>query len=583
MASDSEFSDLRLGTLASFSLLILFNPATLGSDAVPVSCPGRWLIRLHSSGLLSTVTYYSPTRFQSSEMTQILEPDSWYQLGIVLDLGAGRLRSVFRQVGQPDWTTGEFRILSGTLGNDVRSSGRLCLGSNDGHELFGGGICNVTVYDHALATEEMRASLQRLLPPRQTPALTLDSTTFPMRQDPRVLLPVASDVCMSSRWWHPRGADDRNDTMRDLRAFHATRLEWIYDASPEHIRTVKSASLAFCTTINATDNEPGRPYSGRNFDGGLAFFSWMASWLHDGAPVGACCVNNERYHEHQRAEIETAVRAGAEGVQYDDWASNLSFAVNNGECFCDFCLRKFATVAHGDYREQLKKKGVPGLNAYLAYRQKNAADPLHRAYVQFQQDSVREHLRRLKEILASLTPAGGRRASLSINANFDSPSPRSKAMAAGDLPDYFVGEGGDESLAGMFVNAKVAEALGRQTIFSPFPYKRDVTRSEIALQYALGQLCLFPMTFGCTRATSPVSTASPKTSRICLPSCARMRRYSITPRQYRRSASRSIPPSPKTSGSGPWSMIWPSATSPSIYCFPDELRPGGGERSTPGN
>jgi hypothetical protein len=128
----------------------------------------------------------------------------------------------------------------------------------------------------------------------------------------------------------------------------------------------------------------------------------------------------------------------------------------------------------------------------MEYRVKNAGDSLQRAYVKFQSDSILNHLRDLKQTLASLTASGARRPSLSINANFHSISPQNKSMIAGDVPDYFVGEGGDESLAGMFINAKVAEALRRQTIFSPFSYKVDVTRSEIALQYALGQLCLVP-------------------------------------------------------------------------------------------
>jgi hypothetical protein len=79
-----------------------------------------------------------------------------------------------------------------------------------------------------------------------------------------------------------------------------------------------------------------------------------------------------------------------------------------------------------------------------------------------------------------------------VNANLGSSSQDSKALVAGNLPDYFVGEAGDETLVGMFVNAKMAESLHRTSFLSPFPYKVDRTRAEIALQYALGQLCLAP-------------------------------------------------------------------------------------------
>jgi len=458
----------------------------LGTDTAIVDVPGRWQIRLRAAGLLSAVTYYSSTRSQSSEITQILEVDSWYQLGLSLDLTARRLHFAFRQVGAADdWSVGEFKMIADTLGPEVRKSGQL--------HLMAGTVGKLVVYDRPLTTPELRDALVAVSPtPQQQPVDTLQTSIVPIDHDASVNLPRRSDVPMSSRWWHPRDGRDPHDTLRDLASFHATRLEWIYDAAPEHIRAVTDAGFAFCTTINASDDTKGRPYSGRNFDGGVAYFSWMASWLRDGVPIGACCVNNQRYRAHHRDIIEAAVRAGAVGIQFDDWGSNVSFANNNGECFCEFCVPKFA-AAHGvDYHEYLKKKGVPDLRAYLEYRVRNAADPLQRAYVQFQAESVREYLSALKQHLASITATGAKRPSLSVNANFTTTSQQSRSTMAADIPDYFVGEGGDETLAGMFINARIAEALQRTSIFSPFPYKVDVTRAEIALQYALGQLCLVP-------------------------------------------------------------------------------------------
>jgi hypothetical protein len=40
--------------------------------------------------------------------------------------------------------------------------------------------------------------------------------------------PKASDVCFSTRWRRPTSPTDPHDSLPSARAFHATRLDWLY-------------------------------------------------------------------------------------------------------------------------------------------------------------------------------------------------------------------------------------------------------------------------------------------------------------------------------------------------------------------
>jgi hypothetical protein len=500
------FEDARLAGLGAFTVAASFNPLRLGRDMTVLGRAGAWLIRVRSNGVLTFVTYYKSNATQSADLTLIAQPDSWYEVAASFDPARGRVEAFCHQVGDPaPPATASFRLVSGTFGPATKPADSLELGAG-----FYGWLDNVLLYDRAFSTEELAALLHAAPPSPARRFGPWESQICPLSRDPSVALPRRSDVPMSSRWWHPRGAADPHDTLRDLRAFHATRLEWIYDRDPAHIRHVSDGGILFCATVNATDSTPGRPYSVHDFDGGVVTFPWMISWTQsDGRPPGAACVNNPAYRAQLLDQIATLTASGARAIQYDDWASNVSLMSSTGECLCEHCRRKFAAwlrahasdadlarwgvadVAHFDYRDFLRtSRGVHSAAEFSTWRRKNAADPLQHAYAEFQVASVRENLAALKAVLAPRS--GAVRPAITVNTHFTSPSLQSRALLAGDIADYFVGEGGDSTLTGLFVNAKIAEALGRLSILSPFPYKPEITRSEIALSYALGQLCLVP-------------------------------------------------------------------------------------------
>lgn len=488
-----SFRDSRLGALDSFTTALCFHPRQFGREMILLARPSHWEIRISPSGLLSVFARSSTGSVQALHVTQLYEVVTWYQLAISFDRPRNSLRFALRQPGAAALqSSGVFRLMRETF--RAASDGALQIGGLNGNARFEGRLDNLLLFDKSLSSEILLSILRDSIP-SPVPELTLEDCLMPSVSDPSVILPRRSDVPLSSRWWRPRKPGDPQETLRDLKAFHATRLEWIYDVDAAQIRSATESGYRVCATINASDLTPGRIHAARDFDGGLMVFPWMASWTQsDGLPPGAACVNNLLFRESRAKLVTEAVAAGAVGIQYDDWASNLSVTSVAGECFCRFCLEKFRIQQRAgiDYRTILRtERGITDLASYLAYRRDRAADPLQRAYSRFQMESVRENLSSLRTLLAGLS-RNGQRAALSVNANFDSPGRQSKALLAGDVPDYFVGEGGDQSLAGMFTNAKLAESLQRTSIFSPFPYQVDRTRAEIALQYALGQLCLVP-------------------------------------------------------------------------------------------
>jgi hypothetical protein len=486
------YSDPRLAQMDSFSAALSFYPKQLGRDSVLLGRPGKWQIRLMANGALVLVTYRSLSSAQNSHVTQIGETDTWYQIAMAFDRARLKLEFAFRQFGdEASLAKGEFRMVAGTFGAATRAADTIEIGSPQ----FSGALDHVLLYDAALGPDALGEVLLSLKPSATNIGPPHYSTLLQtMPRDAGILLPKRSDVAMSSRSFHPTKPADTNDTLRDLAAFHATRLEWIYDPDMAQARKVKDAGYVYCPTINASDLEKGRPYSQRNFDGELSVFPWMISWTQgDGQPPGAACVNNARYRESLKSVVERAVRAGAGDIQYDDWATNVQMAAHAGECFCPYCVEKFRAQKGVDYHAYLKsERHIANAAEFLVYRKAHATDPMQQAYAAFQRESVRENLASLRKLLAENTAAGARRPSLSVNASFSSVDARATSWTAPDIPDYFVGEAGDETLAGLAINAKVAEALGRPAILSPFPYKVDRTRSEIALQYALGQLALVP-------------------------------------------------------------------------------------------
>ncbi len=505
----------NLRSLESFSVALAFQPLRSGSLCTLLMRLFQWRIYLSTSGFLTVQVYYSPAAAQSLTVGAVRQPGVWYQLALSADRSAGKLYFVFQREGADSpISAGAFQLLADALGPATdRSRQILDIGGNVSGEKLYGYLDNIVLWPRALPEADLRRILADYPPSlREVGLPAAPDLVFIVPRDKEVALPSRSDVCMSSRWWHPRDRTDPHDTLRDLVAFRATRLEWIYDTTASRIQAVKERGLRWISTINGNDAAAGRPLSIRDFDGNFAVYPHMITWKQaDGLPPGAGCVNNPGVQKQQFATVEAALANGADGIQYDDWGSNVYVTGVIGDCLCEHCVAKFraylashhraeelaawgvASVDDFNYRVFLtQQRGVKSQADYMAFVRKSPPDPLRSAYYRFQISSVRDLLGALQKELKARRTRDGMKPTLAVNAGLLSPSQQSIQGAAADLPDYAVFEGTDESVAGLFMYSKASEALGKISVLSPFPFEVDTARSTIALRYALGQLCLVP-------------------------------------------------------------------------------------------
>ncbi len=195
-----------------------------------------------------------------------------------------------------------------------------------------------------------------------------------MKAEPRALgAPEKSDVCLSSRWVHPRDANDPYETFDICEKFHATRLEWMYTDDAEFIRKANDRGLDVIATLNGTMSDvPGKEIyeKGRvkNPEGEKVAPPWM-TWKP--TPYMGCA-NSKSYKANILRRAKKILDAGAKGLQFDDPYLNRH-AQHWDICFCDYCmdgfrvyLKKMLTWA------QLRALGIKDVDSfsYKEYRLK---------------------------------------------------------------------------------------------------------------------------------------------------------------------------------------------------------------------
>ena len=150
--------------------------------------------------------------------------------------------------------------------------------------------------------------------------------------------PRASDVCLSSRWKHPRNAEDPYDTFVTGDAFHATRLDWVYSTDAKWIGECRKRGYSFGATVNSkirvkgdTNNEKGRL---RNKKGERITAPWMRKW-----ESWWGCVNAPSFRKAFLEQATQALDAGAAVIHVDDPGINAT-AGRWGACYCEHCKAK---------------------------------------------------------------------------------------------------------------------------------------------------------------------------------------------------------------------------------------------------
>lgn len=318
-----------------------------------------------------------------------------------------------------------------------------------------------------------------------------------------------SDIPFSTRW------QKREEAPGVMASFHTTQCLWVYGTQPEFVQQIKELGIGYQGTLNGLQGQEeatiarsaaGDP-SGRHedLDGNKNTPSWMVTF---GPRTYTGCCNHPAFHKLFFDAARRYTDAGVDMLHVDDWAMNASWVLNGAACFCEPCrtgfrdwlrekcspeeLRKLGIddIATFDYREHLKKHGVPDA---AIYREKFRELPLTPQFTDFQVESMRAFFREFRSRLDGWSP--DRYIPVSVNTLLTHLHPNHNLCGV-DVVDFFTGESSQnesyQTEAEFVFAAKAAEAFGMTQVVSPIPRSTARTRAAIATTYALGQLHLVP-------------------------------------------------------------------------------------------
>lgn len=313
--------------------------------------------------------------------------------------------------------------------------------------------------------------------------------------------PRPSDVCFSTRWPRPMNPKDAHDGLASARAFHATRLDWLYTLGrQDFIQKAKDRGYTISAAVNSTlpDKIGGHEFTiGRAvyLDGKPVLASWMRGW---GAYWGCC-----NSPEYRKLYLETAladVDLGADALQTDGELGNIHLP-DWGGCFCQHCLAGFREYLAANTTAALRAElGITDLPAFdyaeylraagtetnLHWRQWKGDSRLAQLFVAFQEASMVDFYRGM---FAQIDAHAGRHVPQS--GNHAGPYKPHHALF-----DYFMAEtyphreGVPRTL--YYERILPSREAGLPYLFTFVTDDVPATRRFIALSYALGAHVIVP-------------------------------------------------------------------------------------------
>lgn len=187
-------------------------------------------------------------------------------------------------------------------------------------------------------------------------------------------LPAASDVSIRSLNFRPMNEDDDQDTLEAIRAFHATRLEWVYlrfnEEEKELIDRVKRMGCVFGAsgepgTAVKVELAAGREYVANAIEfpnGDPVYLVHSKDWL---MPIYPGCMNNPVYLKKNVEYYVKNVEYGAEVLQRDNPESQRHFATTAKGCFCKYCMEGFREYLRENMPESRRREiGIADIDTF---------------------------------------------------------------------------------------------------------------------------------------------------------------------------------------------------------------------------
>jgi len=321
--------------------------------------------------------------------------------------------------------------------------------------------------------------------------------------------PKASDVIMRTLRFHPAGKKDAHDTLRAVRQFHVTRLEWAYVDNREQIERIKTAGCLFGGAASAPSyyrqkKEPGwfEKVVIVNRLGEPIIAPWKRTW--NRTLWG--CINNPELERGYVAYLKRYVDAGVQVMQRDEPGANF-LATRWGGCFCPHCMQGFrkylaekttpqqraelgiADLEGFDYAKHLAKQNAPAGDAFGRWK----GGRLKELFVDFQTQATIAFHRRTRKALDAYA---GRHVAVSCNNGVHRWGPIELEFdwAFGELsygrarPGVLYEALGEAARHGRI---QVVTMPKKSNYDNPDQWQRR-TRRSIATAYACGALCMVP-------------------------------------------------------------------------------------------
>lgn len=305
--------------------------------------------------------------------------------------------------------------------------------------------------------------------------------------------PKKSAVVFSSR-------SKRPDAIDQIRAFGATRVEWVYSFDPDFTAALKRETGWFGGSLNANiplDSDAGMA---KDFDGNTLVHPRMKAW---GGKW-----NTTTHPETQRATWSRTTRyldLGVDSIQFDDPLLQLYSAYLWGGDFNPSTLAGFdnylknhpnqdALAVHGlagmrgDYREFLIQRHA--VKDAKDYARRRHTFPSTKIWIEYLQHSVIQHFTDLRR---HMNTTRGSVVPLSMNlGNLNRPDENQWHFFLASLADYAMAETPINKTSELQMRALTARALGIGFVPSLKPLSIARNRVAIATLYALGAVPIVP-------------------------------------------------------------------------------------------
>lgn len=297
-----------------------------------------------------------------------------------------------------------------------------------------------------------------------------------------------TEIVLSSRWFHPRDAKDTLSTIKMVKDFGVTRVDWMYCNDKQQLKQLQDLHIPYSLAINPQTPDSAGYTTPKtrilDINGNPLTAPWMKSWTIKNPYWG--CVNNPLFRDVFYRNTKALVDLGAYGIFVDDARFN-DHALDWGGCYCSYCVSAFAKFL-------VAKKA--GSDENLNYRnyvlrhadEKDAETQQYKKYFrEFQTQSVIEFLTRWKKDLSVYAGRSVKFLTNNYNGNWDSPVYRVFDGGISEIPT-------DRSFSEERLRSIIEQAdkLGKSQVFSFVSNDPDANVSFILSAYLNGKAALIP-------------------------------------------------------------------------------------------